>query len=78
MRLYLWNTVSPVSSYLHDGGRVVAIASSLEEARAQWVDRAKEYGLYDNTALDAAPDDTINIAGDKESRIWVFPKAGCC
>ena len=72
MQLYIWKNVSPVSSYYHDGGSVVVIASSLEKARAMWDEYTKEYNLYNHDALDARPDDTINIAGDKDPRIWVF------
>ena len=78
MQLYIWEDISPVSSYYRDSGGVVVIASSLEEARAMWGEHVKEYDLHDRSALDTEPDDTINIADGKEPRVWVFMNAGCC
>ena len=83
---FLWSEPDGrVSDSWHDGGSVLIIAATVEDARAAWDAHwraLKPYydadGKHWTAAVAGAPDRAWPIAGGAEPEVLVFPNAGCC
>lgn len=88
MKLYIWTRVSYVTDNYHDDGGIAVIAADLEAAksvvsehcRSNWPkdeDAANQAAGHLAADLETEPD-VLDLAGDPEPRLWIFPDAGCC
>lgn len=75
MNVYIWNRLDRVTTNWHAEGGIVVVADSLDAARAL---AAAEIKVENPDVLTSLPDHTYAIAGEAESRVVVFPDAGCC
>ena len=78
MNIYIWNYTSPVSTEYHDGGGLLIVADSLEDARDQWSKYAADQDLSDEEAVLSDPDHVFPTSQDAEPQVMVFLDAGCC
>lgn len=72
MNIYIWKSVSALTSSWHDGGGCVVIAEDLALARKMIAEEAPKC-----EALTAIPDEVYAIK-DASPKLFIFPDAGCC
>lgn len=74
MNVYIWKRCGGMTdSYHHEGG-AVAIAETLEDARAMM----DELGFAGSAALTSDPDIAYPVPPEAEPYAEIFPDAGCC
>jgi hypothetical protein len=73
MHLFVWENVSLITTSWHDGGGLLVIAPSLDQAREIIRKKCPE-GCE---ALTAEPALTCQV-DHYESLLMLFPDAGCC
>lgn len=81
MNIYVWEYADGVTDSLHDGGGVLVVAATVDKAREQWGEYARNFdGVkpLSNTALDDDPQHVWPTEFFAEERIIVFPDLGCC
>jgi hypothetical protein len=67
MEMYIWYSLEGLTDNWHDGGGLMIVASSLEEA---WETNESCKGKQ--------PDLVYRLLGDPEENEIIFPNAGCC
>lgn len=74
MKIFVFESLSKVSSYYHRGGGLVIIAKDL--------DHAKEVVSVDTSIIlndeEWNSADVFELADNVEPKFWVMPDAGCC
>jgi len=70
MKIYIWRNVEKLTTRWHDDGGFVAVAESLEAARAM---SPEECG-----ARVTEPDAEYELADGVPAAEFVFPDSGCC
>lgn len=75
MKAFVWNRVSYVTVNWHDKGGIFVIAPDLESARGMFHDAGIP---LDCEAFARDPDTILELVGEPEQQIVVFPDAGCC
>ena len=74
MRVFIWNSVSNLTTNWHDGGGLVVVAHDLDDARK----RISEDGRDACEAMTKGPDVVYEVIEPAEAAVFVFPDAGCC
>lgn len=76
MLLFLWQNVGGVSFSYHDGGGLMVVAKSLEEARTLL--KSASDVPEDCGAHTSDPTKVYSLKGKHVPEVRVFPNAGCC
>lgn len=71
MNVYIWKYAEQITDSWHDGGGVLAIAESEEEARTL-IKAGSPVAVLGDVDL------VLALAGPTEKRVIIFPDAGCC
>ncbi len=69
-RIFIWESVDPISGSWHSGGGLAIIADDLAAARAMLE--------YPDCTAHAEPSDFEAAIEATEDKMFVFPDAGCC
>jgi hypothetical protein len=75
MKIFIWESVSKLTSSRHSGGGLTVLADTLDMARALVKAQPDASAC---TALTDAPDAEFEVIGEHEPKVWIFPNAGCC
>lgn len=73
MKIFIWQSIENATQSFHSGGGVVAVAESLEQA----ISMAEAEGVRFGSQYDSEPVE-LELSGEQEPRVFVFPDAGCC
>lgn len=76
MKAFLWEYLSNVTHSYHNGGAVLVIAESLEDAKAQ-VPRVRDEYAGDPTPEPVGEPDYVWPI-EAEPAVFVFEDSGCC
>jgi hypothetical protein len=76
MKMFLWEYTDNCTGCYHNGGGVMIIDTTLENARAHW--KKDDDNPTTCSILEDKPDKIFELAGMPEREIFVFPDAGCC
>lgn len=81
MKAFIWTRVNAMTSNYHASAGVLAVAETVDEARAmaaayQEVPSEPIQGRLDS--LKQEPDLVLDIVGERAKELFVFPDAGCC
>lgn len=80
MKIYIWNSLTNVTSNYHSGGAAVVIANDIDEAR-KLVPIISEGEKYEDVIEERkempVPDGEYEISA-KEPKAFIFPDSGCC
>lgn len=78
MNVYIWENTGPVSTAYHDGGGLLIVAATLEDARSAWLESEAAAGLANpEAAIQGAPDWKLKDT-TSAPMILTFPDVGCC
>lgn len=85
MKAFIWQSVAPLTGSWHNGGGCLVVANSLPRAEEilnehREKNRIRGYDEDERFPLDPlqAPSLVLDLAGEHEERLMVFPDAGCC
>lgn len=76
MKLYLWGYLDGLTPNYHNGGGLVIITDG-DPAKALTGHIKRQGSTLDPGDL-PEPDLAIDVPGDTEPRVFIFPDAGCC
>ena len=72
--MFVWKSVSGLTSNYHDGGGAVVIAGDREVAR----ELLRANGVSPSSEVfTQEPDFTASVV-EEEEKVFIFPDAGCC
>lgn len=72
MKIYIWNQIEQLTYRYHSNGGAVVIAKDIEEALELL---KKEDAKI--TKEEISEVEIFDVKA-KESKVWIFPDAGCC
>lgn len=76
MKAFIWSDVNHITNNWHDGGALLVIAPTLEEARKLGTENHGNDG--DKPDLSKEPNFVFDAPGYTEPDTHVFENAGCC
>ena len=71
MNIYIWDFVENLTDSWHNGGGLVVIHNSLDEAR-------KFAALKENCSALTAEPTKVLVCESTEPLVYTFPDSGCC
>jgi hypothetical protein len=78
MTLYIWKRVLNLTDNYHSEGGALAVAASLERARALIADGRERYDMERPSGVHMQEPDYAFEIGDEPELAVVFPDKGCC
>jgi len=82
MKIFIWEYVEDLTGHYHSDGGAVVIAENLERAlellNSNGDRRGSDTPFSDLPKIDKLPDMTMDINGDSQERVMIFPDKGCC
>jgi len=76
MKAFIWSYVEHITNNWHDGGALLVIAPTLEEARKLGAEKHGNDGVKPD--LSKEPDFTFDAPTHTEPSTRAFADAGCC
>ena len=73
MKIYVFEYLSGITDNYHDGGGLVVVAKDMREVK-KLVSALPDVGDLSQLKADAV----YKVDGPAESKVFVFPDAGCC
>jgi hypothetical protein len=79
LNVYIWHNLERVTDNYHRGGGVVVIAASLDDARAAFLAHYQRcYETDEGSDIETSKPDAVYPCESDETKVFVFPDAGCC
>jgi hypothetical protein len=72
MKMFIWEREEKVTDNYHDEAGIAVIAATLERAQIMIIEYSK--GAWRSST----PQNSYDLEGSPEEKLFIFPDAGCC